>query len=378
MKFITTITSAALLCGASMIALAETLRTEYQQIELEQLADGLNSPWAVAILPDGRFLVTEKEGRLLMIDNGELTTISGTPDVSVLGQGGLLDVVLHPDFESNQLVYLTWSKPNEDGSNTTTALSRGKLEGDSLVEVETLFEQDRYSQPGRHYGSRLAWLPDGTLLMSIGDRGAEPPRAQDLADHAGSLLRLNDDGTVPEDNPFIDQDDVLPEIYSYGHRNIQGLFVHPQTGEIWATEHGPRGGDELNNPQPGENYGWPVVSRGLGYRSQEEYFDYTERSAEGIVDPLIDWTPGIAPSGFAVLTGDEFPRWQGNMLAGGLRTEQIRRIVFDGDVVVHEEELIRGEVGRIRDVRVGNDGLIYLVTDNGEGKDGLFRISPAD
>ena len=355
----------------------ETLRTEYQMIELEQLADDLNNPWSLALLPDGRFLVTEKQGQLFLIDDGETRAVSGTPEVMARGQGGLLDVVIHPDFENNQRVYLTWSKPSEDGENSATALSRGTLEGTTLVDLETIFVQDRYSQPGRHYGSKLAWMSDGTLLMSIGDRGNEPPRSQDLGDHAGTLLRLNEDGSPAEDNPFIGRDDVLPEIYSYGHRNIQGLFVHPETGEIWATEHGPRGGDELNNPQPGKNYGWPDVSRGLGYRSQERYFEYTERSDEGMVDPLIDWTPGIAPSGFAVLTGDEFPRWQGNMLAGGLRAEQIRRIVFDGDVVVHEEELIRGEVGRIRDVRVGDDGLIYFITDNGEGNDGLYRISPA-
>ncbi|MEM1080205.1 MAG: PQQ-dependent sugar dehydrogenase, partial [Pseudomonadota bacterium] len=338
-------------------AQAETVRTEYQLIELEAVAEGLNNPWGLSVLPDGRFLVTEKNGRLVLIEGGQVSTVSGTPEVMSRGQGGLLDVVVHPEFESNGLVYLTWSKPSEDGENSATALSRGTLEGTELVDVDTIFEQDRYSQPGRHYGSRLAWMQDGTLLMSIGDRGSEPPRSQDLGDHAGTLLRLNDDGTPAADNPFIGRDDVLPEIYSYGHRNIQGLFVHPDTGEIWATEHGPRGGDELNNPQAGLNYGWPNVSLGLGYRSEERYFDYTERSGDGMVDPLIDWTPGIAPSGFAVLTGDEFPRWQGNMLAGGLRTEQIRRIVFDGDTIVHEEELIRGEVGRIRDVRVGHDGL---------------------
>lgn len=356
---------------------AETLRTEYQMIELEQLADGLSHAWSLAMLPDGRFLITELRGRLVLVEDGELTTVSGTPEIITLGQGGLLDVLPHPDFESNQLIYLTWSKPSEDGNNSATALSRGRLEGNALVDVETIFEQDRYSQPGRHYGSRLAWLPDGTLLMSIGDRGAEPPRSQDLADHAGTLLRLNADGTAAADNPFIGRDDVLPEIYSYGHRNIQGLAVHPETGVIWATEHGPRGGDELNKVEPAANYGWPQVSLGRGYRSEARYYEYTERSRPDMVDSLVDWTPGIAPSGLAILTGDEFPRWQGNFLSGGLHSQQIRRIVFEDGVVVHQEELIRGEVGRIRDVRVGADGLIYLITDNGEGNDGLYRISPA-
>ena len=366
-----------LLISLNAISQAETLRTEYQMIELEQLADGLSNPWGLALLPDGRFLVTERDGRLVLVDDGELSTVSGTPEVLARGQGGLLDVVLHPEFESNQLVYLTWSKASEDGENSVTALSRGRLEGTALVDVETLFEQDRYSQPGRHYGSRLAWLPDGKLLMSIGDRGAEPPRSQDLADHAGSLLRLNADGSAAADNPFIGRDDVLPEIYSYGHRNIQGLAVHPETGVIWATEHGPRGGDELNKVEPAANYGWPQVSLGRGYRSEARYYDYTERSRPDMTDSLVDWTPGIAPSGFAILTGNEFPRWQGNFLSGGLQSQQIRRIVFEDGVVVHQEELIRGEVGRIRDVRVGEDGLIYLITDNGEGNDGLYRISPA-
>ncbi|MEM7054512.1 MAG: PQQ-dependent sugar dehydrogenase [Pseudomonadota bacterium] len=378
MKKRLTISLAALvLIGLQAFAQAETLRTEYQMVELDQLAEGLSNPWGLAVLPDGRFLITEKPGRLVLIDGDTSSNVSGTPEVMARGQGGLLDVVIHPDFESNGLVYLTWSKPSSDGNNSATALSRGKLEGNALLEIETIFVQDRYSQPGRHYGSRLAWMHDGTLLMSIGDRGAEPPRSQDLGDHAGALLRLNEDGTPAEDNPFIGRDDVLPEIYSYGHRNIQGLFVHPQTGEIWATEHGPRGGDELNNPQPGKNYGWPQVSLGRDYRSEARYFEYTERSHPDMVDSLVDWTPGIAPSGLAVLTGDEFPRWQGNVLSGGLHSEQIRRIVFEDGVIVHQEELIRGQVGRIRDVRVGDDGLIYLITDNGEGNDGLYRISPA-
>jgi len=378
MKFSRNIAIASIALALAVPVAAETLRTEYQQINLEQVAGGLSNPWALAFLPDGRLLVTERSGRLLIIDGDEVSEVQGAPEVTARGQGGLLDVALHPDFENNRLVYLTWSQGAEDGVNTATSLSRGRLEEDRLVDVETLFVQDRFSSPGRHYGSRLAWLPDGSLLMSIGDRGAEPPRSQDLADHAGTLLRLTEDGEPAPGNPFLDRDDVLPEIYSYGHRNIQGLLYHPESGEIWATEHGPRGGDELNLIEPGNNYGWPDVSLGRNYRTEETYFEYTARHKEGMVDPVIDWTPGIAPSGLVVLTGERFPNWQGNLLAGGLRAEEIRRVVFADGIVVHEERLIQGKVGRIRDLAIGPEGDIWLVTDNGEGNDGVWRISPAE
>lgn len=372
-RLITLLVAALVWTGAA----AETLRTEYEEIELEQLVEGLNEPWAIEFLPDGQMLVTERGGRLLRIDGAQVTAVSGAPEVAARGQGGLLDVALHPDFESNQLVYLTWSRAGDDGVQSATTLSRGRLDGDALIDVEQIFTQDRLSSPGRHYGSRLAWLPDGTLLMSIGDRGAEPPRAQDLNDHAGSLLRLTEDGEAAPDNPFASRADAQPEIWSYGQRNIQGLMVHPETGEIWATEHGPRGGDELNLIVPGANYGWPVVSLGRNYRTEEPYFDYTRRAMTGIVDPVVDWTPGLHPSGLTMLTDDTFPAWQGNFLSGGLATEQIRRIVFENGEVVHEERLVQGKAGRVRDLTVGPDGFIYFVTDNGEDNDGVWRISPA-
>ncbi|TVS17970.1 MAG: PQQ-dependent sugar dehydrogenase [Gammaproteobacteria bacterium] len=343
--------------------------TEYQSIKVVQLA-ALEHPWAVAFLPDGRYLVSERPGRLVIVDDGTLTPVAGVPDVAARNQGGLLDVVLHPDFESNGWVYLTYSLG--DSSETTTALARARLEGQALVDLEVLFEQDRRSGPGRHYGSRLAWMDDGTLLMSIGDRGAEPPRAQDPMDHAGSLLRLTEDGGVPSDNPFADGADALPEIFSYGHRNIQGLVVHPDTGAIWVTEHGPRGGDELNLVRAGENYGWPRAGKGRDYRTEEMYGE--ARSIEGMVDPVYEFLPTLAPSGLALVTADTFPRWSGNLLAGGLRPERIARLVIEDDVVVHEETLLNGAVGRIRDVREGPDGHIYVLTDEEEG--GLFRIEP--
>ena len=359
----------------SLTAHAEQIGTEYQRIELTKVVESLEHPWSIAFLPDGRMLVTERPGHLNIVDaDGSKSRVSGVPEVAARGQGGLLEVSLHPDFADNQLIYLTYSRADgTSNGDTATTLARGRLDGDSLYDVEDIFVQDRYSQPGRHYGSRLAWMPDGTLLMSIGDRGAEPPRAQDPMDHAGKLLRLNDDGGVPADNPFVDDDDVRSEIYSMGHRNIQGLIVHPETGEIWATEHGPRGGDELNLVQPGKNYGWPVQTRGRDYRSQEQFAD-SVRDHPDMVNPVIDWTPSLAASGLAVLVDDHFPAWQGNFLAGGLRSEQIRRIVFEGGEPVHEEELVRGRIGRIRDIRIGPDGHIYVATDSSDGA--IYRISP--
>jgi aldose sugar dehydrogenase len=253
------------------------------------------------------------------------------------------------------------------------ALGRGRLDGTRLVGFEELWVQDRVSEAGRHYGSRLAWLSDGTLVMSIGDRGAEPPRAQDLRDHAGKLLRLNADGSVPEDNPFVGRDDAHPEIYSLGHRNIQGLVVAPGTDAIWSTEHGERGGDELNLHKAGENYGWPIVTRSRDYRSEEQYGE--ARSREGYVDPVYEFLPTLAPSGLALVTQERFPSWRGNLLAGGLGAERIRRVVLEDGVVVHEEELLFGLVGRIRDVREGPDGHIYILSDESDG--GLYRLESA-
>lgn len=345
------------------------LSTEYHTIRISKIAGELENPWAVAFLPDGGYLVTERAGRLIRLSaDGTRTRIDGVPDVAARGQGGLLDVVLHPDYANNGWVYLTYSSGSAD--ETTTTVARARIDADRLVDFEELFSQDRRSQPGRHYGSRIAWRADGTMLLSIGDRGAEPPRAQDPADHAGTVLRLNADGSVPDDNPFIGRDDVLPEVFSYGHRNIQGMVVDPATDKIWATEHGPRGGDELNLVVAGNNYGWPTAGLGRDYRTEEQYGE--GRSHPDMVDPVYEFLPTLAPSGLALLTTDAFPRWQGNLLAGGLRAERIRRLVIENDIVVHDEELINGAVGRIRDVREGPDGAIYVLTDHEDG--GLYRI----
>ena len=349
------------------------ISTEYEAVRLVRLSGGLSHPWSVAFLPDGGYLITERPGRLRHFDGEDLVEVAGVPDVHVENQGGLLDVVLHPDYEDNGWLYLTWSKG--DAEATTVALSRARLdlEERTLVDRELLFEQDRRSEPGRHYGSRLAWKADGTLLMSVGDRGAEPERAQDPGDHAGTLLRLTETGGVPDDNPFVDDDEVLDEIYTWGHRNIQGLVIDPDSGDIWATEHGPRGGDELNLIRAGENYGWPEVGKGRDYQTQEPFGE--TRSRDDVVDPVYEILPTHAPSGLALVTRDIFPGWEGELLAGGLRSERIRRLVVEDQVVVHDEELFHGKVGRIRDVRQGPEGHIYVLTDNGDD-DGLWRVEP--
>ncbi len=356
-------------------SVVERIETEHHDLRLERIATGLEHPWAVAQLPDGRFLVSERPGRLALIDEaGEVRHLEGVPDVNSHGQGGLLDVVLHPGFGTgdgdHDWVYFTWSQAGSGG--TATALSRARLEDETLTDVEELFVQDRFSGPGRHYGSRLAWLPDGTLLMSIGDRGSEPPRAQDAGDHAGSVLRLTETGGVPDDNPFLEDDDALDALYTLGNRNIQGMIVN-QRGAVWATEHGPRGGDELNLIEAGENYGWPEVSQGRDYATGEPI---GADSLPGMRDPVHVFDGTLAPSGLAEVASEHFPEWEGNLLAGGLRSERLKRLILDDDALAGSETLLDGEIGRIRDVRQGHDGALYLLDDDEHGS--LYRLVPAD
>jgi aldose sugar dehydrogenase len=347
------------------------ISSEYQPFRLVRVADGLRNPWAVGFLSDGRMLVTERPGALRLVHEAGTSNVTGLPDdLHVQNQGGLLDVVAHPDHASNGWIYFTYSRGDANG--TTTALFRARLEGERLVEHEHLFEANRRSAPGRHYGSRILFLGDGTLLMTIGDRGAEP-RAQDPLDHAGSIVRLNENGTPARDNPFATDAAYAPEIYSYGHRNVQGIVRHPVTGEIWVTEHGPRGSDELNLIVPGRNYGWPTVSLGRDYRTQEQWGE--GRRDPRFTRPVFEFLPTLAPSGLAVVQGGGWhSTWQGNLLAGGLRAQRILRLVVENQEVVHAEELLLHQVGRIRDVRQGPDGHIYVLTDQEEA--GLYRMEP--
>ena len=371
-------------------SLFQNRRTEYEQINLTRRIGGLNRPWAVAFPGENQYLITERGGRLLFIDeNGERHEISGLPeDLFATNQGGLLDLVLHPNHAENGWIYMTYSRG--DRQATATTLIRARLDGTQLVDLEQLFTQDRRSRPGRHYGSRILFTDEHTLLMTLGDRGAEPPRAQDTLDHAGTVLRLRDDGSVPEDNPFIGNDEYHPEIFSYGHRNIQGIALHPVTGEVWVTDHGARGGDRLDRIDAGGNYGWPTATPSLEYRDESPVAE--TRVGFEAIPPVFEFLPTLAPSGLAFADADTFPNWEGNLLAGGLASRQVQRlltghgprykfragqrdITIEGPYLAHAEHILLRDIGRIRDVRTAPSGVIYLLTDEADG--GLYRLTPA-
>jgi glucose/arabinose dehydrogenase len=334
------------------------------------VANGLEHPWALAFLPDGRFLVTERPGRLRIIDNGKLSSpLKGLPEIKARGQGGLLDVTLHPDYRQNGWIYLSYSAGT--GNMIGTEVGRGRLKGDRITDWEVIFQLKPKTGTRHHFGSRLVFDREGYLYITLGDRGARH-RAQDLGDHAGSVIRLHDDGRVPADNPFVGHTGASPEIYSYGHRNIQGAALHLETGQIWIHEHGPQGGDELNIIRPGRNYGWPVITFGKEYGSGAGIGEGTHRS--DIESPVRTWIPSIAPSGMTFYSGDRFPEWQGNLLIGALKYQLLARLELKGGSVTREERLLQGQLGRIRDVRQGPDGYIYLLTDAGDGQ--LVRLEP--
>ena len=353
---------------------ADAFESEEHAFAVVEVASGLDHPWGLAFLPDGRLLVTERPGRLRTVTAGRLDPepVAGVPRVHASGQGGLLDIALHPDFQENGWVYLSYAGGSWRRAGTEVA--RGRLRGRRLEDVEVLFRALPKSSGGRHFGSRLRFAPDGHLFVSLGDRG-ERYRAQNPADHAGSIVRIRDDGGVPSDNPFVGVDGARPEIFTIGNRNVQGLAFHPETGVLFAHEHGPRGGDELNVVRAGVNYGWPVISYGREYRSGAPVGEGTRR--EGMAQPAHQWTPSIAPSGLTVYEGDRFPGWRGNLFVGALKFQLLARLVLDGDRVVHEERLLEGRYGRIRDVRTGPDGLLYLLTDAPAPHGALLRLEPA-
>jgi glucose/arabinose dehydrogenase len=365
---------AALMSLAAACSGAETVsRTEHGPVRLVTVAEGLEHPWSVAFLPDGRMLVTERPGRLRVVSSGGEVgpPLAGVPAVAATGQGGLLDVALDPDFVSNALVYLSYSEPR-DGANGTS-VARGRLTASGLVDVEVIFRQQPAIKGGHHFGSRLVFGRDGRLFVTLGERNSERARAQTLDTHLGKVVRIEPDGSIPEDNPFVGRSGALPEIWSYGHRNVQGAALHPSTGELWTDEHGPKGGDELNRTLAGLNYGWPIATYGTEYSGARISDDPTP---PGVEPPVHYWVPSIATSGLAFYTGDRFPQWRGNALVGGLKSGDVVRLVLDGNRVVHEERLLQDQIGqRVRDVRQGADGFIYLLTDEGDGR--LLRIEPA-
>ncbi len=343
--------------------------TKQGQIKVETVAQGLDQPWGFAFLPDGRMLVTEKRGRLRIVAKDGVISepIEGVPEVIAHGQGGLLDVALDPAFAENGLVYLSYSEPGEEGAGT--AVARGKLGERRLENVEVIFRQKPKVSGGNHFGSRLAFSPDGKLFVTLGDRFKFDP-AQDLANDIGKIVRINPDGSIPEDNPFVGQEGKLPEIWSYGHRNAQGAAIHPVTGKLWESEFGPFGGDELNIPEAGKNYGWPVVSWGKHYDGTD-IPDPPEHPE--FADAIYHWNPVISPSGMTFYTGDAIPGWKGNLILSGLSSRSITRLELDEEKVVGEERIpIRN---RIRDVAQGPDGALYALTDAGNGK--ILKLTPA-
>lgn len=362
------VTALALAWLASPLAAAE--RSEEQRFEVEVLAEDLEHPWGVAFLPDGDWLVTERPGRLLRIaPDGTREVVGGTPEVMARNQGGLLDVALHPEFADNRLVYLTYSEPQDQGS--VTAVGRGRLDGGELADFEVLFRANPPLDSSKHFGSRIVFDGNGYLFVTSGERG-EREHAQEMDSYHGKLIRLRANGRIPEDNPFLGEQGVQPGIYSYGHRNPQGMIVHPPSGEIWLHEHGPRGGDEINVIEPGGNYGWPEVTYGREYYGPEIGPD----TRPDVVSPIHQWTPSIAPSGMAWYEGDAFPEWQGDLFVGALALTHLARLELDGDEVVGEERLLEDRDWRIRDVRTGPDGYLYLLVDGPSAP--LVRLVPAE
>ena len=349
------------------------------------VAEGLEVPWSMAWLPGGDMLVTERIGRLRIVRDGQLldTAVPGVPEVFTTGgQAGLFDVLPHPDFADNQYLYLSFAKPLTDLGTSTTAVVRGRFVNDALVDVEEIFAAD--ASGAGHYGGRIAFDEDGYLFLTLGDRMAPPSGdlaahpAQDLSNHHGVIVRLNDDGSVPADNPFVGQAGVKPEIWSYGHRSPQGLAFDPANGNMWMTEHGPQGGDELNLITPTKNYGWPVIGRGVNYGPGTPI--HQSITLEGMENPVHYWVPSIAASGLIVYTGSRFPAWHGNIIAGGLAGEQLARLTLsdDGTKVMTEETLLP-YIGRIRDVRQGPDGYIYVaIEDRTRAPTPIVRLEPAN
>ena len=381
--------AAALSVGLAGVSTAQAQsdiqRSALHDFKVVTVADGLEVPWSMAWLPNGDMLITERAGRLRIVRDGNLLpeAVPGVPDVFTTGgQAGLFDVLPHPDFADNQYIYLTFAKPKAERGASTTTIVRGRLVNDRLVDVDEIFEAN--AKGAGHYGGRIAFDEDGYLFASLGDRMASPSGdlmahpAQDRSNHHGVIVRLNDDGSVPDDNPFVGESGMEPAIWSYGHRSPQGLAFDPISGKLWMTEHGPQGGDEVNLIEPGKNYGWPVVGRGVNYGPGVPI--HQSIAAEGMENPAHFWVPSIAASGLMVYTGSRFPQWNGNLFAGGLAGEQLARLTLneEGTKVMMEETLIP-YIGRIRDVRMGPDGLIYVaLEDRSRAPTAVIRLEPAD
>jgi glucose/arabinose dehydrogenase len=344
------------------------------QVVVETVANGLNRPWSLAFLPDGRMLVTERGGNLRAVssEGAKSRPVAGVPEVKARGQGGLLDVALDPNFSSNRLIYLSYAEPRAGGL-AGTAVARGRLDQDALrlSDVAVIFRQEPGYSGNNHYGSRLAFAPDGTLFVTLGERFDLRDKAQDLSTDLGKIVRINRDGSIPRDNPFVGREGARPEIWSYGHRNPQAAAINPRTRALWAIEHGPRGGDEVNIVRKGANYGWPVIGYGVHYSGAKIGVGTAKA---GMEQPIFYWDPSIAPSGMTFLTSNRYPGWQNSLFTGALAGQMLVRLELSGDRVVREERLLTDLGARIRDLRQGPDGLLYLLTDESNGR--LLRLTP--
>ncbi|KPP99681.1 MAG: glucose/sorbosone dehydrogenase family protein [Bacteroidetes bacterium HLUCCA01] len=348
----------------------EIIETEAMNVRLDEVVSGLGIIWGMAFLPDGSVLLTERAGNLRLVRDGQVQPepVAGLPEIYAVNQGGLLDVVVHPDYEDNGWIYLSYSARTADGQGYVEVMrARLDAEGSTLTDQEILFQEEPASNARHHFGNRIVFDNNGYMFFTIGDRGVMNT-AQQLDHYGGKVYRLHDDGRIPEDNPFVGNDEAFDEIFTYGNRNPQGMILHPKTGELWSHEHGPRGGDELNIMRAGLNYGWPEITYGINYNGTI----ITEDTARvGMEQPLHYWTPSIGPSGMAYITGDRYPEWEDNLFIGSLSFQYLHRSALDGERVVHEERLFEA-IGRVRDVRQAPDGYIYFSTDNGS----VYRILP--
>ncbi|GGF45239.1 PQQ-dependent sugar dehydrogenase [Echinicola rosea] len=334
----------------------------------ETVVEDINNPWGMAFLPDGAILVTEKDGELIYAKDGQKKIIPGTPDVVSKGQGGLLDIILHPDYSTNGWIYLTYSSGEGEGDGAHTAVMRAKFDGSSLTDQEVLYKATPNTEKGQHFGSRMAFDDDGYLYFSVGERGERDVNPQDITRDGGKVYRLHDDGAIPEDNPFYNDENAKKAIYSYGHRNPQGMIFHPVYNEIWVNEHGPQGGDEINIVKKGANFGWPEVSYGINY---DDSMLTEETNREGMEQPLYYWVPSIAPCGFALVPEETYPDWAGNLLVGSLKFQYLEMLTLEGKQVTKRTKLMDGS-GRMRNVKIGPDNHIYV----GIQGTGIVKIVP--
>ena len=367
-----TLTIGAMALAFGVPAGAQTFSSSAGKLRVVTVAKGLENPWSLAFLPGGRMLVTEREGRIRIVSKSGrlLPPLRGAPKVYASGQGGMLDVILDPGFARNNTIFISFSEPGGDGAGTAVARATLDVAGNRLINLKVIWRQVPKSSGGRHFGSRLVIARDGKLFITVGERG-QRNRAQDFTINRGNVVRINRDGSIPKDNPFVGRKGYRPEVWSYGHRNPQGAALHPVTGKLWTNEHGARGGDEINIPQAGKNYGWPLISYGRHYWGGR--IGVGTKKA-GLEQPVYYWDPSIAPSGMAFYTGNQFPAWRGNLFVGALKFQLLVRLTLKGEKVVKEERLLQGLNERIRDVRQGPDGYIYLLTDSGDGR--ILRVEP--